>query len=134
MSCESCSGDGYTETSLRVESKSDGWRGVITDAVRRLTAPFVLESTCGACGGSGTIKRTRSRRLDELTSIQKQFLYTAQLERKKAEEGVDENGEPRGQDDTPSIDEMKQMTQGSQSPSVSQPRGGPPVSGQTDTF
>jgi hypothetical protein len=66
--------------------------------LQRALWPFSIDRTCESCGGTGSVERTRERHLEELTDKQIDFLYEAQIERKKAENGTEEDIEGAKQD------------------------------------
>lgn len=92
-------------------------------ATRRVCSVFTIERTCESCGGTGSVTTTRERHLDELTTTQMSFLYTAQMERKKAENGVDKDGKPVDDVDAPDMPS-----------NISTPSGSPPISGSPPQF
>lgn len=91
-----------------------------TQALRRVLRAFSVKTPCDTCGGNGSYERTRARHLEELTSTQISFLFEAQMERVKAENGVDES------EKMPDVPNPQQ---------ISTPRpGSPPVRGGTHRF
>lgn len=61
-----------------------GW---LSRALTRALTGLQLEQPCDTCGGDGTLVETRECQYDDLTDTQREFLYEAQFERRKAEMG-----------------------------------------------
>lgn len=99
-----------------------------------------MEKTCESCGGEGSIEETRERYLDELTSTQVSFLYEAQFERKKAENGTEEDIEEATSNVSQNLPSNIPSGGGTPSPSgvpssgVSKPSGSPPAKGSLQKF
>lgn len=104
--------------------------GLLRRAVDRVLRVFVVEKTCRSCGGDGTITEERERYLDELTTTQMAFLYEAQLERTKAENGVDDSGETT--QSSPS--QLQQQIPGGGPSQISGGMGRPPAKGNITRF
>lgn len=101
---------------------------MISRAITHALSGAVVEQPCSNCGGDGSIETTRERYLDELTADQINVLYESQLERKKAENGTEED--LNTSNPSPSDVSGNQFSNG-----VSNPRpGSPPVQGSTKKF
>ena len=93
-------------------------------ALRSFVSDISLDTTCGSCGGDGSVEIVRDRRLDELTNKQTSFLYEAQMERLKSIHGSEED-----------VKEQTGNVRSPRSQPVSYPSGGgPPVMGGTRNF
>lgn len=128
MECESCAGSGSTEYELEADLDADGViTGPLTSAITSALSAFSVQTSCGTCGGTGEREETRELLLDELTSTQMSFLYQANLERTKAENGGgEEEKEQVGQQGPSPAPQNPIQNQ----PQTSTPSpGGPPVQG-----
>ncbi len=119
--CSSCDGSGVIEYSPTIEIPDSD--GLLLNGVDRVLQAFSIEKDCEVCGGSGSVEETRERHIDELTSTQMTFLYEAQYERKKAENGGDEAQEQ--------VEQTQQQIPPDVNPGTGGVGGGPPVSNPT---
>lgn len=133
MECESCAGSGSTEYELDADFDADGRvTGPLTSALTSALSAFSVQTTCGSCGGSGEREESRELLLDELTSQQINFLYHANLERTKAENGGDpDDGKTQvnqGQSPTPAPQNPISNSQVTPKP------GSPPIQGNVQNL
>jgi len=86
---------------------------------------FSLQKPCATCEGTGSVEEQRELYLEELSGTQMDFLYKAEIERMKAENGADEETERELQKA-----KRKIPNTGQSSPMP----GSPPVGGNTRKF
>jgi len=110
--------------------------GLLRRSADRVLSVLSIEKTCDTCGGDGSVAETRERHLEELTSTQMSFLYEAQYERKKAENGGEEVEEEveQAQQQIPNNIPSSAPSGGAPPGSSGTPPGSPPAKGNVHQF